>query len=157
VLAVSSASKVELGWDPTVECYYHGSRVYYDITVHSRINNEVTERSYRTSQTLSDRSADALRGRGTRVFKARLLDAEGNETGNPVALKDVWLDNNRDREGDIMEEICNEVSSEDKIKLQQSLPEIDSRRFDGMHAKINGYLQRAIVEAKEVRICYLDD
>jgi len=64
---------------------------------------------------------DALRGRGTRVFKARLLDAEGNETGDPITIKDVWLDNNRDREGDIMEEICNEVSSENKIKLQQYL------------------------------------
>jgi hypothetical protein len=121
VLAMSSASKVELGWDPTIKRYYDGGRSYCDITVHSRINNVITERIYRTSQTLSDHSADALRGRGTRVFEARLLDAKGNETGDPVAIKDVWLDNNRDREGDIMEEIFNEVSSEDKIKLQQYL------------------------------------
>ena len=119
MLAVSSASKINLGWDPTIERHYNGVRSYYDITVHSKINNEVTKRIYRASQTLSDHSVDALCGRGTRVFEAHLLDAEGNETGDPVAVKDVWLDNNRDREGDIMEEICNEVFSEDKIKLQQ--------------------------------------
>ena len=122
---MSSASKVELEWDPSIKCYYDGGRSYSDITVHSKTNNEVTERIYRTSQMLSDHCADALRGRGTRVFEARLLDAEGNETGDPVAVKDVWLDNNRDREGDIMEEICNEVSSEDKIKLQQYILTMD--------------------------------
>jgi hypothetical protein len=46
---MSSASKVELGWDPTIKHYYNGGRSYYDITVHSKINNEVTERIYHTS------------------------------------------------------------------------------------------------------------
>jgi hypothetical protein len=63
VLTVSSARKVEQGWDPTVKRLYDGSRAYYDITVPVNINNEITERIYGTSQRLSDYSADALRGR----------------------------------------------------------------------------------------------
>jgi len=39
----------------------------------------------------------------------------------------------------------------------EALPKIDSQRFDGIHSKINGYLQRAIVESKEIQICYLDE
>jgi hypothetical protein len=121
VLEVFFARDVDLGRDPTVKRTCDGSLAYYDITIHVNINNKAIERIYRTSQTLSDRSADALRGRGTRVFKAHLLDAEGKETGDAVVIKDVWSDSNRDREGDIMREICNEVSSEDVIKLRKYL------------------------------------
>jgi hypothetical protein len=39
----------------------------------------------------------------------------------------------------------------------EALPKIDSQRFDGMHSTINGYLQRAIVESKEIQICSLDE
>jgi hypothetical protein len=38
----------------------------------------------------------------------------------------------------------------------EALPNIDSRRFNGIHSKINWYLQRAIIESKEIQICYLD-
>jgi len=39
----------------------------------------------------------------------------------------------------------------------EALPNIDSRRFDGIHSKINGYLQRAIIGSKEIQIYYLDE
>jgi len=121
VLAVSSASQVELGWDPTVKRLYDGSRAFYEIAVRCNVNDEVTERIYRTSQILSDHSADGLRGRGSRVYKAHLLDTDGKETGDPVAIKDVWLDNDHDREGDIMRAIYDDVSAEDRITLRKYL------------------------------------
>lgn len=36
-------------------------------------------------------------------------------------------------------------------------PDINSWQFNGIHSTINGYLKRAIVESREIRICYLDE
>ena len=48
---------------------------------------------------LSDRGASSLLGRGTRVWKAvRIVD--GLECGDPVALKDAWVEGSRVREGE---------------------------------------------------------
>ena len=43
VLAVSSATKVQLGWDPTVTRLYDGDRAFYEITVRCVVDNEVIE------------------------------------------------------------------------------------------------------------------
>jgi hypothetical protein len=95
VLAVSSAHhQVELGWDPTAEHLYDGSCAFYEIAVRCNVNDGVTEQIYCPSQTLLDHSADALCGYGSRVFN-------GKETGDPIAIKDVWVDNNHNGEGDI--------------------------------------------------------
>jgi hypothetical protein len=40
-------------------------------------------------------------GRGTRVFEARLLDADGKEVDKPVTIKDVWENEDWEQEGDI--------------------------------------------------------
>jgi hypothetical protein len=39
----------------------------------------------------------------------------------------------------------------------EALPDINSWQFDDIHSTINGYLQRAILESKKIRICYLDE
>ena len=71
--------------------------IQYDVCVPSCDGPHV----YRTTDILYDGGFGTLAGRGTRVWKARRLDAAGEMTGEPVALKDAWVDRHREREGDI--------------------------------------------------------
>lgn len=60
---------------------------------------------YRTLDLLSHEGG-ALRvlSRGTRVWKAVKI-VDGEPTGDPVALKDVWVDSDREREGDVVSQV----------------------------------------------------
>ncbi|PSR77008.1 hypothetical protein PHLCEN_2v8107 [Hermanssonia centrifuga] len=60
---------------------------------------------------LSDSGAQSLHGRGTRVWKVvRVKDGEA--VGDPVVLKDSWVDLDRPREGAILQEVCGMAASE---------------------------------------------
>lgn len=59
--------------------------------------------------------------RGTRVFQARRLESNGNEVGDPVVVKDIWMDDDRDREGDIIRKVCESLSEEDRPLLDKHL------------------------------------
>ena len=83
-----------------------GKDVQYDITVHRRGSPAL---QYRTKAVLSNVGAEAIRGRGTRVWKAVQL-VNGVETGPPVALKDCWVDSDRMREGEILDKIRGSVT-----------------------------------------------
>lgn len=97
------AKPVDLGWDPTITrsvCPIT-QRTHFDITVQPRDGPPVI---YRTKGILSSIDAEAVRGRGTRVWKAARL-INGKESGPLVAIKDSWVDSDRDREGDILSKI----------------------------------------------------
>ena len=92
-----------LGFDPTmVPSQAPDGSVQYDISVPSS-SGEV--HVYRTIGVLYDGGLGALCGRGTRVWKARRLDEAGEMVGDPVALKDSWVDQHREREGDVSSRI----------------------------------------------------
>lgn len=85
----------ELGFDPSVCLLRDDANGHqYDITVSSAAEQTV----YRTVSVLSDTTPDAIVGRGTRVWKAIRVE-NGTETGEPVALKDSWVDGGGGREG----------------------------------------------------------
>lgn len=69
----------------------------YDIVVRSQAGEEQV---YRTLEVLSDAGTGYLLGRGTRVWKAVKIENE-EPVGEPVALKDAWVDHLREREGSI--------------------------------------------------------
>lgn len=73
----------------------------YDITVTS---DEHGPRIYRTLQLLSSPLVSDFQSRGTRVWKAVLLEG-GEPSGAPVALKDVWADPSMPSEGAIYRDI----------------------------------------------------
>ncbi|KAF7790466.1 hypothetical protein EIP86_001421 [Pleurotus ostreatoroseus] len=98
VVRVSFARPDQLGWDPTMERVEIGDQAQYQITVHSSDGDTL---NYRTLGVLSDSGASRLLSRGTRVWKAVRI-VNGEETGEPVALKDVWVDSDREREGDAL-------------------------------------------------------
>ncbi|KAJ3556307.1 hypothetical protein NM688_g2099 [Phlebia brevispora] len=115
VLSISFAELCELGWDPTMSPVLSSTPTQYDITVRSE-NGELTV--YRTLELLSDGNAETLLSRGTRVWKAVKL-VDGEPTGDPVALKDVWVDSSRAYEGDVLSDFFStdfaskEVENED--------------------------------------------
>lgn len=75
---------------------------HYIVTVRSEETGE--EVDFRAMDVLSDRGAEVLRGRGTRVFKVRRLEG-GEEVGDELVLKDCWVDADRASEGKIMADI----------------------------------------------------
>lgn len=93
-LRIMFAEEHQLGFDPSMEPIEDGQ---FNITVGFEGKKPVR---YQTLEMLSDLGADSLFGRGTRVWKARRLDGD-DMVGPEVALKDVWVDDDRDREGEI--------------------------------------------------------
>jgi hypothetical protein len=138
VTSIAFANESELGWDPTIQRERIPEQVLsspggssseleqeqvdatrYRITVHTRPAGDdghecpVVETVYRTTRIIFDYGADALRGRGTRVFEARRLE-DNVEVGEPVVIKDVWVDDDREREDRILSQLFDEADDKDK-------------------------------------------
>ncbi|KAI0341438.1 hypothetical protein BDW22DRAFT_1485428 [Trametopsis cervina] len=105
-LSVMFASRSQLGYDPTITpsvALGNEKKKMYDITVRwIDSDQQVCKTTYRTLDPLANVAAEAAQGRGTRVWKGRQVDREGNVTGNIVVVKDCWIDDDRTREGDIL-------------------------------------------------------
>ena len=81
------ADTTQLGWDPTMErvsTRHHVGQVDYII----KFRNV----RYRTVRLISDIGAEAIRGRGTRVWEVRQLNKNDEEDPTPLVLKDSWAD-----------------------------------------------------------------
>ena len=107
------ADMSDLGYDTTMEPVVrsHGLRTgQYDITVRHVASGE--EATYRSEQLVSNISAESVRGRATRVWKVRSLDANGEPVGPIKILKDCWIDEDRKREGTILAKISESATTE---------------------------------------------
>ena len=138
VTSIAFANESEIGWDPTIQRERIPEQVQsspggssseskqeqvdatrYRITVHTRPAGDderecpVVETVYQTTRIIFDYGADALRGRGTRVFEALRLE-DNIEVGEPVVIKDVWVDNGQEREDRILSQLFNEADDKDK-------------------------------------------
>ncbi|KAG8975113.1 hypothetical protein FRB93_000655 [Tulasnella sp. JGI-2019a] len=85
------------------------------IVPHSRqFRIVVTEtEQYLTEKVLCDhRTAGAVIGQATRVWSVRALNADGEPTGDPLALKDVWVREGSPREGDIVSAILEQADND---------------------------------------------
>ena len=111
-----------LGFDPTMTSLQASDgSIQYDICVPSSSGEAQV---YRTIGVLYDGGLGPLCGRGTRVWKARRLDEAGKMVGDPVALKDSWVDQHREREGAIssrIRESSASLESEDFELLSETL------------------------------------
>ncbi|KAI5993502.1 hypothetical protein EDD15DRAFT_2529998 [Pisolithus albus] len=102
--SVAFANEHQLGWDPTVQRVCVEGKPQYNITV---CTDEGKETVYQTTKMISDFSADAMQGRGTRVFQVRLTLQNGQPVHNaePLVLKDSWREVDRAREDQILGQI----------------------------------------------------
>lgn len=99
------------GWDTTMQPVWegpNGDQLQYIITVRSTDGSR--EKTYKTISLLSSIAAEALRGRGTRVWLAEPCDAAGHPSGEPqVVIKDCWIDQGLEGEGDIIRTILEDA------------------------------------------------
>ena len=110
--AFAFADQVSLGFDPTIQPDI-GNKGQFVITIYPD-NDKRDPRRFGTKQTISSSGADPLRGRGTRVFGAVEIDGNGESIGSSVVVKDMWIDSDRMREGDILASLLEEADEEDK-------------------------------------------
>ncbi|KAI0943406.1 hypothetical protein AcW1_002575 [Taiwanofungus camphoratus] len=131
-ISLMYAKEHEIGWDPTMKFakdgkgkiqYHSDGTPRYDITVRTPEAEEVV---YHTIGVLSDVGANAPLGRGTRVWEARKV-VGNKEYSDPVALKDSWIDSDRDREGDLSASLRDSASSEEDRE------DIDARFLTVLH------------------------
>ncbi|KAI5993508.1 hypothetical protein EDD15DRAFT_899602 [Pisolithus albus] len=102
--SVAFANEHQLGWDPTVQRVCVEGKPQYNITV---CTDEGKETVYQTTKMISDFSAHAMQGHGTRVFQARLTLQNGQPVHNAelLVLKDSWRQLGRAREDEILGQI----------------------------------------------------
>lgn len=121
VVSLAFGKAHELGYDTSMRAVSGTTRGQYDIVVRDEHGKERVFRAYKLLYSVG---AEALRGRGTRVWEAIEI-VDGAEVGSPVALKDTWIDSGRDREGDIIETIrAAACKSSDPDALLPHLPEV---------------------------------
>ena len=83
-------------------------------------NNDIQHpRRFRTTKIISSYGAEPLRGRGTRVYEAIELDSNDNDSGSPVVLKDIWIDSDRMREGNILRTLHDDADEIDKKLVEK--------------------------------------
>ncbi|KAI9462725.1 hypothetical protein HD554DRAFT_1444130 [Boletus coccyginus] len=92
---IGSKTKVELGWDPTVERICDRVPDRYKFTIGNQ--------QFTTTRPLATYGADTMVGRGTRVYEAQ------DENGNIVAIKDSWRVEDCEPEGAILEKILEDI------------------------------------------------
>ena len=133
-----------LGFDPTMEAVSQSDdrETQYDIVVRSR-NGE--ERVYRTLGLLSNTGGSNLLCRGTRVWRAVPVE-NGRPTGDPVALKDSWVDASREREGLVNMRIREAAAELAQVPLRTAVSD-DARPgspFEGSRSPVGRTVHEAI-------------
>ncbi|KAF8833310.1 hypothetical protein BDN67DRAFT_870005, partial [Paxillus ammoniavirescens] len=119
VCTLAFADDSELGWDPTIQRVLVDGETHYDITFQEQGDSPAV---YRTVAIISDFGADAMTGRGTRVFKAYLKYVKRISAPGPVehiVIKDAWRDSDRDREDQILQNILNDIGQDRKEDAKQ--------------------------------------
>ena len=111
------ADRISLGFDPTIH-HVIGQPEQLVITVHPGQDWEKL-RCFFTKSIISLSGAEPLQGQGTCVYKATKLDKSGDEQGTDVVLKDIWINKDHMREGEILTQLYSEAKGEDKGLVQK--------------------------------------
>lgn len=118
IMSLAHASAEAIGLDSTMNSSSGGKS--YDITVFPRDGDT---RKYRTLGLIAQ-IGSTLRSRVTRVWKVVRVE-DGREVGEPVVLKDTWIDPERSSEGDILANIVADQPVEDQDKTRDLFPDIE--------------------------------
>ncbi|GJE95867.1 fungal protein kinase domain-containing protein [Phanerochaete sordida] len=116
ILSITYGSPTELGFDESIRRLPDGQ---FDIDVR---DNQGGVNTYRTIKVLSNIGADALRGRGTRVWLVNPLTRAGRcDRKRQYVLKDCWIDSDRTNEGDLMNSVLTTAAGHLQEHLNQIL------------------------------------
>ena len=99
-----------MGFDPTIKRVPR-SQLSDDAAFDITLEDPATGRSaiYRTTRIIADYGAEALRGRGTRVWA--VYDTK-DTLKRPRVLKDVWVNDDRQREDQVLSDIRDGLSGD---------------------------------------------
>jgi hypothetical protein len=140
ISSLAYADVVKLGYDPTMELFWMDDKWNYQITVKGKDKHRrIVTKVYKTTDIIADMSSN-LRGRATRVYEAY-------DVKNPhsrVVIKDSWVDVNRPKEGDTLNEILDDASDDEKAMfltvLVHGVVAIDGREDLTQDLLMNGYM-----------------
>ena len=118
--AFAFADQTSLGFDPTIQ-RDTDNKGQFVITVYPE-NSMQNARRFKTGSVLSSYGAEPLLGRGTRVFGAVEINGNGESINSPVVVKDIWIDSDRLREGDILDLLYEEADETDKHLVKTHFP-----------------------------------
>lgn len=149
MLALLHAPYENLGFDSTIKIDWdsdHDATPQFLINVQSRTNsNDVRE--YKTLELLSDASVRNIRGRGTRVWKVREWK-EGRAFGEPLALKECWVNSSSDVEGATIARIhASATTNAERTELEGALL---TTVIDGKVVLGDGTVDRTVVDPSSV-------
>ncbi|TCD60211.1 hypothetical protein EIP91_010547 [Steccherinum ochraceum] len=103
LMAVSFASRAELGYDPTVKRVAINNEIAYEYTV---VGKQGKKHVFRTVEhALFSHQSHRILGRATRIWKVREVNAKGEFISPEHVLKDYWMSQNSKTEGNIQAEI----------------------------------------------------
>ncbi|KAF7799149.1 hypothetical protein EIP86_010380 [Pleurotus ostreatoroseus] len=106
-LSLAFAPEPQLGCDPTIN-RVPNQEDKFDIVVFSA---QSEPRTFRTQELVSDRSVDTMNGPGIRTWRVQEV-LEGEATGSFFTLKDSWVEEDRLREGDVLQELLAALPSD---------------------------------------------
>jgi hypothetical protein len=124
-LGIALSTEERLGYDPTMSRVFRGGndnkKFCYDIEVRDHRGMVMT---FRTKDEISTYGADAIRGRGTRVWSA--YDVTNDPDGKRLfALKDTWVNADRIQEGDTLRDLRNRLTEKNHVDaLKHFLTEV---------------------------------
>ena len=116
-----------LGFDPTIKCISkNATDRNYIIKIHddkdepqeSIGRKQANEHTFTTKRCISSYQAADIRPRGTWVFEG--IDSKND----PVVIKDVWIDHDREVEGNVLEKARKYLETESPGDLQLFLDPI---------------------------------
>lgn len=118
-LAFLYGTPTAVGWDPTMTYIKDTDPPQYRIVVN---NAKGVKQVYKTLELKSSVGAEVLRGRGTRVWRAircHPTNLKALKEATEVALKDCWVDQSRQLEGDVIVELHELVTARIKDLKEQ--------------------------------------
>jgi len=130
VSCARETSSSKLGFDPTIECIppedKNATNRNYTVKIHDNKDEpqESIDRkranvyTFATKRCISSYRAASIRSRGTCIF-------EGIDSNNtPFVIKDVWIDHDREVEGNVLEKVRKYLEKESPGDLQLFLDPI---------------------------------
>lgn len=140
-----------VGWDPTMAYIEDSDPPQYYITV----NNAAGDRQvYKTLGLESSVGAEVLRGCGTRVWRAVRCDPKTfkvSQKATEVALKDCWMDQSRELEGDVIGKLHALATA----RIQALMEQLDDLKNTGAPLKVTARLEQDLDAAVKLEASLL--
>ncbi|KAH9476728.1 hypothetical protein JR316_0010643 [Psilocybe cubensis] len=135
-IAFSFATEEELGYDPTVTLEADGNYMF-------KLPESPGSKKFRLFRTLEPLSlyrSNNITGRMARVYKVVEINESGEEFGDPLVLKDVWLDSTAETERKIQDTIFGDIeqfwnSTDEPTELKEIKKAHQQIVLDGSYKK----------------------